>query len=155
MKKSFAILFVVLIFAMPAVAGEKGKCEGNGEDCLKKMEQKIAHMAWLGIEYETDDAGHWVVKDVVANSPAEKAGFQKGDVLLAINGEKYTKENKKALSAEYSKLEPGSSAAYVVKRADGKVKLEATLGSVPKDLQAKWINEHMEKNHPEMKMASK
>jgi len=55
----------------------------------------------------------------------------------------------------YSKLEPGSSATYYVKRGDKKVKLDATLGSVPKDLQAKWINEHMENNHPEMQMASK
>ncbi len=155
MKKLFAILVVMLIVAVPTMAGEKGKCEGSGEDCLKKMEQKIAHKAWLGIEYETDDAGHWVVEDVVDNSPAQKAGFQKGDVLLAMNGEKYSKENKKALSAVYSKLEPGSSAQYVVKRGDKKIKLDATLGSVPKDLQAKWINEHMEKNHPEMKMASK
>ena len=155
MKKLFAILVVMLIVAMPTMAGEKGKCAGSGEDCLKKMEQKIAHKAWLGIEYETDDSGRWVVTDVVDNSPAQKAGFQKGDVMLAVNGEKYSKENKKALSAAYSKLEPGSTAQYIVKRGDGKVKLDATLGSVPKDLQAKWIHEHMDNNHPEMKMASK
>ena len=155
MKKLCVVLLAMLVLATPALAGDKGKCEGSGEDCLKKMEKKIAHKAWLGIEYDTDESGHWVVSKVVPNSPAQKAGFEKGDVMLAVNDVKYSKDNKKALSAVYSKLEPGSSTTYWVKRADGKVKLDATLGSVPKDLQAKWINEHMEKNHPEMKMASK
>ena len=119
------------------------------------MKAYYAHTAWLGIDYVTDVSGLWVVSKVVSGSPAQKAGFEKGDVMLAVNGAKYSKENKAELKAVYSKLEPGSSATYYVKRGDGKVKLEATLGSVPKDLQAKWINEHMEKNHPEMKMASK
>lgn len=155
MKKLFAILFVVLIVAMPSLAGEKGKCTGNPEDCQKKMEQKIAHKAWLGIEYDTDEHGRWVVKDVYKNSPAQKAGFQKDDVLLAVDGEAYSKENKKALSAVFASFEPGSTVQYVVKRQGAKLKLEATLGSVPQDVQAKWINEHMKNNHPEMQMASK
>ena len=155
MRKLCVVMLAMLIVAMPAMAGDKGKCEGSGEDCLKAMKAKYAHKAWLGIEYDTDDSGHWVVSKVVSGSPAQKAGFEQGDVMLAVNGAKYSKENKAELKAVYSKLEPGSSATYYVKRGDGKVKLEATLGSVPKDLQAKWINEHMEKNHPEMKMASK
>ena len=149
------VFLAVLVVAMPALAGDKAKCEGNGEDCMKKMSEKLAHKAWLGIEYDTDDSGHWVVSKVESDSPAQKAGFEKGDVMLAVDGVKYSKENKSELKAVYSKLEPGSSATYYVKRGDKKVKLDATLGSVPKDLQAKWINEHMENNHPEMQMASK
>ena len=155
MKKLVAVLVLVLVVALPAMAGEKGKCAGSGEDCLKKMSQKMAHKAWLGIEYDSDEHGRWVVKDVYENSPAQKAGFQKGDVLLAVDGEAYSKENKKALSTVFASLEPGSTAQYVVKRQGAKVKLEATLSSVPQDVQAKWINEHMKTNHPEMKMASK
>ena len=155
MKKLFAVLVVALIVAMPAMAGDKGKCAGSGEDCLKKMEQKSAHKAWLGIEYETNDQGRWVVKDVYKGSPAQKAGFEQGDVLLAINGVEYSKENKPALKELYSTLEPGSQTKYVVERQGGKVKLAATLGSVPKEVQAKWINEHMKNHHPDYQMASK
>jgi S1-C subfamily serine protease len=119
------------------------------------MTAKLQTKAWLGIEYETNDHGNWVVEEVYADSPAQKAGFEKGDVLLAIDDVKYSKDNKEALSAVYAGLKPGSSATYWVKRQGEKVKLEATLGSVPKDLQAKWINEHMAKDHPEYQMASK
>ena len=157
MKRASGLLVVVLmmVFALTAFAGEKGKCEASGEDCLKKMTYKLQHKAWLGIEYETTENGRWAISKVVPNSPAAKAGFEKGDVLLAVNGVEYSKDNKKALKAAYSKFEPGSQAMYVVKRQGGKVKLEATLGNVPKDLQAKWIQEHMSNNHPEMQMASK
>ena len=155
MKKLFAMLLLVLFVAMPAVAGEKGKCAGNGEDCLAKMKTKIAHKAWLGIEYETNEQGRWVVEDVYKGSPAQKAGFEQDDVLLAINGVEYSKANKPALKEVYSKLEPGSEAKYVVERQGGKVKISATLGWVPEEVQAKWINEHMKKNHPEYQMASK
>ena len=155
MKKLVAVLVLVLFVAMPAMAGDKGKCAGSGEDCLAKMKTKIAHKAWLGIEYETNEKGRWVVEDVYKGSPAQKAGFEQGDVLLAINGVEYSKANKPALKEVYSKLEPGSQAKYVVERQGGKVKLGVTLGSVPKDVQAKWINEHMKNHHPDYQMASK
>ena len=155
MKKVFAVLVVALILAMPAVAGEKGKCSGSPEDCLKKMQAKYSQMAWLGIGYDTDDSGHWVVNKVYEGSPAEKAGFQKGDILLAVNDVKYTTDNKKELKAVYATFEPGTKTTYWVKRQGEKVKLEATLASVPEDLQNLWIAEHMEHSHPEYQMAAK
>jgi S1-C subfamily serine protease len=155
MKKLFAIMVVMLIVALPAAAGDKAKCKGSGEDCLAKMKTKLAEKPWLGIEYETDEHGHWVVKKVYDGSPAQAAGFQKGDILLAMQGEKYSKDNKEALKAISEDLKPGSEVEYVVKRQGGKMTLDATLAHVPKDLQKLWIAEHMEKNHPEYQMASK
>lgn len=155
MKKVLALLVAMLILAMPAVAGEKGKCKGNAEDCLKKMGQKYSEMAWLGIGYDTDENGHWVVNKVYDRSPAQDAGFQKGDILLAVNDVKYSKDNKKELKEVYATFEPGTETTYWVKRGGEKVKLQATLGSVPKDLQKQWIAEHMENSHPEFQMASK
>ncbi len=64
MRKVFALLVMVLFLAMPALAGEKGKCKGSGEDCLTKMKAKYSEMAWLGISYDTDEKGHWVVDKV-------------------------------------------------------------------------------------------
>lgn len=149
------VVALVMLVAMNLSAGDKGNCESSGEDCLKKMQYKLQHQAWLGIEFDTTEDGYWKITEVVPDSPAAKAGFESGDVLLAINGVKLSKENKKAVKEAFSKLEPGSEATYVVKRESGKVKLEATLGHVPENLQAKWIQEHMSKYHPETKVASK
>ncbi|MEJ2189329.1 MAG: PDZ domain-containing protein [Acidobacteriota bacterium] len=157
MKRFSGMLAVALALAVATVvfAGDKGDCSSSGEDCLKKMQYKLQHQAWLGIEFDTTENGYWKINEVVPGSPAAKAGFEKGDVLLAINGVKLSTENKKAVKEAFSKLEPGSEATYVVKRESGKVKLEATLGHVPENLQAKWIQEHMSKYHPETKVASK
>ena len=154
MKRFVTFLVVLLLAAAPAMAGEKKKCEGNPDDCIKKMKQKYSEKAWLGISYETDDKGRWVVESVEADSPAKAAGFEKGDVMLAVNGVEYSKENKQKLKEVYSNLEPGTEATYVVSRQGGKVKLHATLGHVPKEMQAKWIKEHVNKYHSEQ-MASK
>ncbi len=131
MKKVCALLFVVLVLALPAAAGEKGKCTGSADDCLAKMTAKLQTKAWLGIEYETNDHGNWVVEEVYADSPAQKAGFEKGDVLLAIDDVKYSKDNKEALSAVYAGLKPGSSATYWVKtkRRKGEVGGDSRLGA--------------------------
>ncbi len=48
MKSLGVFLVVLLLAAAPAMAGDKGKCEGNPDDCAKKMEQKLAQKAWLG-----------------------------------------------------------------------------------------------------------
>ena len=119
------------------------------------MKAKYAEKAWLGIGYDTDESGHWVVNKVYDRSPAQQAGFQKGDILLAVNGVKYSKDNKKELKAAYATFEPGTETTYYVKRDGEKVKLQATLASVPKDLQKLWIAEHMEHSHPDYQMASK
>ena len=146
---------MVLFAVAPAVAGDKGKCDGNPDDCVKAMKAKLAQKAWLGISYDTGEDGRWVVTEVDPDSPAQKAGFEKGDVLLAIDGVEYSKENKTKLKEVFAKLAPGSEATYVVKRKGGKVKLQATLGHVPEDVQKKWIAEHLSKNHSETQMASK
>ncbi len=155
MKKFGVLLVVVLLAALPAMAGEKGTCDGDPNDCAKKMKTKLAQKAWLGISYDTDDHGRWVISSVEPGSPAQKAGFEKGDVMLAVDGVKYGKENKSELKAVYSKLTPGSDATYIVLRQGAKVKLKATLGHVPEAVQAEWIAEHMSKSHSETQMASK
>ena len=152
MKKLIATLLMALVVALPAAAGEK--CDGAGEDCLAKMKAKYAEKAWLGIEYDKAEEGRWAVKKVHANSPADEAGFEAGDVLLSMQGVDYTKENKKAIKEVYAMVKPGTEVEYVVKRQGAKVELDATLAHVPKDLQKKWVAEHMKKYHPDVQVAA-
>jgi S1-C subfamily serine protease len=119
------------------------------------MSAKMADKGWLGIEGDKDDAGYLTVTKVVAGSPAEAAGFRPGDVLVAVDGVKYTKDNAEALHAVKVKLGPGSRATYTVKRGGAKVELEATLTNVPREVMAQWIGEHMLEHHAKVRMASK
>jgi predicted metalloprotease with PDZ domain len=153
MKKQIAIFLMALAVALPAAAGG-AKCDGSAEE-LAMMKTKLANKAWLGIEYDKTDAGYFVIEAVHDGSPADQAGFRKGDVLLTMEGEKYTKANKAALKTVWANVEPGSEVEYVVKRDGEKVNLAATLAHVPADLQEKWIAEHMAEYHGDQQLAAK
>ena len=153
MKKQIAIFLMALAVALPAAAGG-AKCDGSAEE-LAMMKTKYANKAWLGVEYDKTDSGYYVIKSVHVGSPADQAGFREGDVLLTMEGEKYTKANKAALKKVWSKVEPGSEVQYVVKRDGSKVEMNATLAHVPVDLQEKWIAEHMAEHHADQQLVSK
>jgi C-terminal processing protease CtpA/Prc len=147
MKKQIVIFLLALAVAIPAMAGGAG-CDGSKEE-VANMQTKLAKKAWLGVEYDKSDDGYYIINTVHDGSPADQAGFQKGDLLLTMQGEKYTKANKAALKQVWSKVEPGSEVVYLVKRDGAKVSLDVTLAHVPKDLQKKWVAEHMAKAHPD------
>lgn len=153
MKRYAVVLTVVIALivfcAQPVLAGgdKHSKCTQDPAKCKAEMQAKLAKKAWLGIEMDTNEADQYVITKVVADSPAEKAGFQKGDVLMAMNGHEYSPDNKKELKKAWMEVKPGSKATYVVLRNGGKMKLKAQLAHVPEAMQAKWIDEHIKKGH--------
>jgi predicted metalloprotease with PDZ domain len=130
--------------ASVVAAGKKGGCEGSTQDCLNAMTAKLQKKGWVGIEYDKDEATHTMtVTRVVPDSPAEAAGFRKGDVLVAVNGVSFEDENKDKLHQVKKVMVPGGEITYTVKRAGGKKDLDVTLAKVPEDVMAQWIGNHM------------
>ncbi|HEX7186546.1 MAG TPA: PDZ domain-containing protein [Thermoanaerobaculia bacterium] len=140
MKRSISLLAIALMFALtaPALAG--------GEQCAKEHAAKKAKMAahgWLGIETEKDEAsGAYRVTKVAAGSPAEQAGFQSGDVLVAFNG--IPVKDKEKMKAAKASLGVGSRVSYTVARNGAQQQLSATLAPVPEEVLAKWVAEDEE-----------
>ena len=126
-------------------ASKKGGCSASKEDCAKYMTEAKNH-GWLGIEYDKTEDGTKVIKDVVKGSPAAKAGFQAGDVLVALNGIEMTEANAPRLKAAWKPLMPGSTVDYTVKR-DGVTKdITATLGKMPDDVYQAMVDGHMKEH---------
>ena len=142
-------------FGLYAVAGEKTHCTAPTDECAKKMYQKLSASVWLGTEMEKGENGWVTVKAVKAGSPAEAAGFQAGDVLVALNGVEINDANKEALTAVKKSLAVGSQARYTVVRQGAKKTLTATLAAPPREVVAQWLGEHMIADHVETKVASK
>jgi predicted metalloprotease with PDZ domain len=134
---------------------EAKKCDASAEECLSAMAAKIQTKGFLGIETEKDDNGRYRVTQVVSRSPAYKAGFKTGDVLLALNGASLYGDDKTELKKIKSSLSVGSEVAYTVERAGSKKVVEGTLGKVPKDVMAQWIGEHMIDQHAHIEVASR
>ncbi len=143
MKKLTAVAVAfVLAGTSAAFAGEK--CgEKHTQASYEQMAKKYAAKGYLGIETEKVGENRYAVSKVAMGSPAEKAGFQKGDVLVALNGARFGDANKDAVMKAKSALGPGKAATYTVARAGSEKQLTATLSEVPREVLAQWVGEHV------------
>jgi carboxyl-terminal processing protease len=119
------------------------------------MHAKLKDAGWLGIETEKTEKGVITIKAVVPESPAVAAGFQAGDVLVAINGVEISEANKEALKAAKKSLVAGGEARYTVLRQGAKKNLTAHLVAPPRAVLAQWIGEHMLSEHVGTQLAAK
>jgi C-terminal processing protease CtpA/Prc len=128
----------------PALAGEHKKCLYNSEDCLTSMKARMKAAGWVGITYQADEkTGQVMVQRVVAGSPAEKAGLQEDDVLVAMDGVPIRKDNEKALAEIRKTWKPGKSVRYTIRRGGEAKQIRIVLGDWPADLLARHLSEHM------------
>ncbi|MBQ6454402.1 MAG: trypsin-like peptidase domain-containing protein [Coriobacteriales bacterium] len=96
---------------------------------LGTVDYGVAHNNGLSV-----DAGAYVA-EVVPGSPAEKAGIQKGDVIVSI--EKHEIIDSSEVIIEIRSYEPGDTVTLGIVRGDQKLELQATLGS---DIQANSVD---------------
>lgn len=146
---------VALIFAGSGIAFAGGEhcSEKHTQASYDEMAKKYASHGYLGIETEKNAAGAYAVSKVAPGSPAEKAGFQKGDVLVALNGARFGEDNKEAVKKAKSALGPGKAATYTVTRGGSEKQLTATLSEVPREVLAQWVGEHVV-SHSSVQVAS-
>ncbi len=144
LKKWTAVAAALLLApAGLAFAGGAECAEKHTQASYDEMAKKYAKHGYLGIETEKNAAGAYAISKIAPGSPAEKAGFQKGDVLVALNGARFGDDNKEAVKKAKSALGPGKAATYTVQRAGSEKQLTATLSEVPREVLAQWVGEHV------------
>ncbi len=74
-----------------------------------------------------------LVGDVAAGSPAQRAGLQKGDVIIGLNGKTITDSNQLRMSV--AMMAPGSVASLKLWRSGSEQSMEVKLGTFPSDTQ--------------------
>ncbi len=132
-----------------AIASQSGGFQGIGfaipsNMAFKIMDQLITNgkvvRGWLGIlpqdidskmaaAMKVKEASGVLVGDVTSGSPAEKAGFQSGDIITAIDGQSMTSAAQ--LRTDIAQTPPGTKVSVSLLR-DGKDKsFDLTLGELP------------------------
>jgi len=135
-----------------AIASRSGGFQGIGfavpiNMARSVMESLIRHgkviRGWLGVSIQNVDEAlakglnldkpeGVIVSEVVAGSPAERAGLRPEDVILALNGRK-VKDNSQ-LSADIAALAPGTQVTLRVWRDNRMREVSVTLGEQPANL---------------------
>jgi serine protease Do len=101
---------------------------------------------WLGVQIQPVTAGiadslgmkkaeGALVDEPQGNSPAAKAGIKAGDVVIAINGQ--TVKNAREMARTIGMLPPNSTVKLDILRNGGVSAVNATLGQMPNERQAK------------------
>ncbi|WP_455376940.1 DegQ family serine endoprotease [Petrachloros mirabilis] len=113
------------------------------------MDSLIKHgkvvRGWLGVsiqevtpdlakEFGVSDTKGALISDVLEDSPASRAGFERGDVIIEYDGKPVTDPTRlRSLVADSA---PGTRVTITIARDRQKKALEVTLGELPKDLTA-------------------
>ena len=145
----FTTAVVAVAVAAPAFAGhgaasKSEKCSYDAQTCLNGISAK-KDKGWLGLELDYGDAGVMAVKKVVPSSPAERAGFMAGDVLVSRNGIKMS--DHEALKADKSAWKVGARVTYTVQRKSVEKSIPVTLVAMPEEVFARMVGDHMISDH--------
>ena len=156
MKKIVGVSALAVIMGLTGwgFAVDAVKCTSSTQDCLNYMTRNLESRGWVGIEVD-DERGidEMVVTEVVKGSPADKAGFSKGDLLIAVNGVVFAESNKKKIRDIQYSMQAGDEVTYLVGRRRLKKELRLEATSLPDSVKAQRIGEHM-MGHAEVQGAS-
>lgn len=148
----FMAALLVVALASPALAGSAGKCTQNVQACLNHWAKGQSTKTWAGLQYDTAENGTTTVKAITPGSPAASAGFEVGDVLVAMNGIKLA--DKEALKKAKADFKAGQVVTYTVTRAGAEKQLAVTLATMPAEVYASALGSHMLENHATAAMAA-
>jgi len=105
---------------------------------LIKEKGKI-YKGFLGIIIDYEEEIGIYIKRVLENSPAEKAGLRKGDIILSFGGKKY--ENPMEFVEAVKEIPPGSEVRMEIKRNDKIEEIKVKIGKRERDLRENFKEE--------------
>jgi hypothetical protein len=93
------------------------------------MNRPVGGQAVLGVQFDVQARDAVVVRDVTPGSPAEQAGLQRGDVIVALNGAQVM-VYPDAISVVRS-MRPGDRLEIILDRNQSEIQTEAILAGQP------------------------
>ncbi|MCI0433809.1 MAG: PDZ domain-containing protein [Gemmatimonadetes bacterium] len=138
----FRILSSTIVIALAAGAA------GATAQVTRVLPER-SQRGWLGISYEvttvrTNGAARQtlVIQEVIDDSPAQRAGVEAGDTILAVNDIRATEELMRSLS---SSIAPGDEVRLRVRRDGRDQQLSVRAGQWPNDIPFEWFSPDRER----------
>jgi hypothetical protein len=122
-----SVLAFSAVFVSSAQQGQQGGPGGRGQQDNRPGQTARAPQAFIGIAYQPVETGIEVT-EVVAESPAEAAGLQVGDIVNAING---ISIDGSSLRFVLGGLAAGDTASLSITRGEETLSVDVTLAEAP------------------------
>lgn len=112
--------------------------QARRDDCAVQMAEHFRRSGWVGITPYIDAEGTISVTQVFANSPADKGGVQRGDIIRGLNGVPVDGA-RTAFETVYNSLRPGIAVIFDLERAGRSLSVEVRIEPIPEAMLERWI----------------
>ena len=136
------MLFAVAV-PLAIAGGGRYKCTMSAQECLDMMVASLSKKGWVGADFGETEGGRPMVKKVVRDGPAARAGFREGDVVTAVNGVAYDDESHEAIKKQWDQSVMGKTMTFTVLRSGSEKTLAVTLAKMPREMMAAYVGNHM------------
>lgn len=148
MKPISRILFATCIAVTAALLyADEQKCSGTARECEQQIRQILSGRRFLGATIEERNPG-LVIQSVTPNGPAENAGLQAGDRLIACNSKSLTQATTREFKQILADARETGRLRMIVWRNGAYKRIDARLEPYSKEQIDKIIAAHLQQSHP-------
>ena len=129
-----------LIMFLPCLTTSVQAGDDAFTDCAEQMTRHFSQKGWVGITPEYSEDGAILVEHVFADSPAEKAGVRKGDLVRGINGQDRASAPVRFME-QYDSLRPNQVTVFDLEREGSRLSVSIHVVAIPESVLEDWIQE--------------
>ncbi|HET7433964.1 MAG TPA: PDZ domain-containing protein [Thermoanaerobaculia bacterium] len=140
-------IVLALLIASFTLSADEPKCSSTARECEQEIRQMLSGRRYLGVQLVELKPG-LVIKSVIGNSPASRAGLRENDRLVAVNGHSVTLASAREFKQILADARMTGVLFVIVQRRGAYKKVEVKLEPYSKEQIDKIINAHLTRNHP-------
>lgn len=142
-------LIAVLLMTGVALAAiaEEQRCPGTAKECDQQIRHFLSGRRFLGATVKDRSPGLYV-ESVTPDGPAERAGLQKGDRLIACNTKSVAHASPREFKQILAEARQVGALTMIVFRRGGYKRINARLEPYTKQQIDQIIAAHLSQSHP-------
>lgn len=138
-------IFVAFIAATSLIA-QGPKCNGASRECEQQIRQMLSGRRYLGATIEDRSPG-LIIKAVHPDSPADRAGLEPGDRLMAINGKTLENATPREFKQHIADARSTGKLWMIVLRRGAYSRVETRLEPYTKEQIQRIVTAHLSQTH--------
>ena len=139
---------VLLVTGIASIAfAEEQRCPGTAKECEQQIRHFLSGRRFLGATLKDGNPGLFI-ESVAPGGPAQRAGLQKGDRLIACNNKSVTHVTPREFKQMLADSRKDGKLTMIVYRRGGYRRINATLEPYTKQQVEQIISAHLSQSHP-------